>query len=264
MPQSAVERETISSTLLSKQLLELGVKPGGVLLVHTAFSQVRPVEHGPLGLIAVLQAVLGPQGTLVMPSMTDDYNAPFDPKTTPCTHLGIVADTFWRLPGVLRSNSPHAFAASGPNAARITAPHPIDRPHGLDSPIGRIYELDGQVLLLGVGHDDNTTVHLAETLANVRYRRRKSVIIAEDGKPTRIDYDEIDHCCQNFNLVDNWLEEQGLQHKGQVGYATVRLARSQDIVAMVMAQLRTHDLIFLHPEGVDSQCDEARASLKPV
>ena len=61
--------------------------------------------------------------------------------------MGIVAQTFWQLPGVLRSDSPHAFAAAGPQAARITAPHPVDVPHGLDSPAGRVYELDGQVLL---------------------------------------------------------------------------------------------------------------------
>ena len=73
-----------------------------------------------------------------------------------CIGMGIVAQTFWQLPGVLRSDSPHAFAAAGPQAARITAPHPVDVPHGLDSPVGRVYELDGQVLLLGVDHTANT------------------------------------------------------------------------------------------------------------
>lgn len=55
---------------------------------------------------------------------------------------------FWQLLEVLRSDSPHAFAARGSEAARITRPHPIDVPHGLGSPGGCIYELDGQVLLL--------------------------------------------------------------------------------------------------------------------
>jgi len=77
---------------------------------------------------------------------------------------------FWRMPGVLRSDSPHAFAAVGPRAAEITAPHPVDVPHGPDSPVGRALALDGQVLLIGVGHDANTTIHLAEILAGVRYR----------------------------------------------------------------------------------------------
>jgi aminoglycoside 3-N-acetyltransferase len=113
-----------------------------------------------MGLIAALRIAVGPQGTLVMPSMTSDDDHPFDPKTTPCMDMGIVADTFWGLTGVLRSDNPAAFAAIGPQAARITAPHPIDPPHGLNSPVGRVYELDGQVLLLGVAHDSNTTIHL--------------------------------------------------------------------------------------------------------
>lgn len=97
--------------MLIQQLLELGVKPGSVLLVHTSFSKVKPVENGPRGLITALRSALGAQGTLVMPSMTSDDDHTFDPEVTPCTEMGVVADTFWRLPGVLRSCSPHAFAA---------------------------------------------------------------------------------------------------------------------------------------------------------
>jgi aminoglycoside N3'-acetyltransferase len=49
----------ISTETLVRQLLELGVMPGGVLLVHTSFSKVKPVEGGPEGLIRALQAALG-------------------------------------------------------------------------------------------------------------------------------------------------------------------------------------------------------------
>jgi aminoglycoside N3'-acetyltransferase len=175
--------------------------------------------------------------------------------------MGVVAETFWRMPGVLRSDSSHAFAASGPQAAPITRPHPVDLPHGLDSPVGRVYELEGQVLLLGVGHDSNTTIHLAEYLAGVRYRRKKSSTIVQEGNLVRLEYGEIDHCCQNFNLVDGWLEARGLQRRGPVGHAEARLARSQDIVAVVSAQLKANETLFLHPPGVDIECDEARQSL---
>ena len=63
--------------------------------------------------------------------------------------------------GVLQ-RQPARFAAAGLRLPRITAPHPVDVPHGLDSPVGRVYELDGQVLLLGVDHTANTTIHLEE------------------------------------------------------------------------------------------------------
>ena len=65
---------------------------------------------------------------------------------------------------MLRSDSPHAFAAFGPQAGRITRPHPVDIPHGLESPPGRVYERGGQVLLLGVGHDAASNLDQAREL----------------------------------------------------------------------------------------------------
>lgn len=175
--------------------------------------------------------------------------------------MGVVADTFWRIPGVLRSDNNHAFAAVGPLAARITASHPLDDPHGLDSPVGRVFELDGQVLLLGVGQDSNTTIHLAERLGGVRYRRDKYVTLLKDGMPTRFEYREIDHCCQNFSLVDNWLDDRELQRRGKVGHAEARLASAHAIVTVVTERLKTNETVFLHQKGSDEECDEAWVSL---
>ena len=63
----------------------------GALLILT---EVGPVENGPAGLIAALQSAVGPGGTLVMPSMTDDDEHIFEPERTPCLGMGVVADTF--------------------------------------------------------------------------------------------------------------------------------------------------------------------------
>ncbi len=243
------------------QLRDLGVRSGGVLLVHTSFSRTGPVEGGPAGLIAALRQALGPRGTLVMPSMSSDDEHPFDAARTPCPDMGVTADTFWRGAGVLRSGSPHAFAAVGPLAAEITAPHPIDPPHGADSPVGRARDHDGQVLLLGVGHDADTTIHLAENEAGVRYRRAVHVTVIERGRPMRFDYTEIDHCCARFALVDDWLEADRLQRRGPVAHGVGRLARARDIVRVVTARLRENETAFLHPRGSDVECDEAWASL---
>jgi aminoglycoside 3-N-acetyltransferase len=204
----------------------------------------------------------GTRGTVVMPSMSDDDDQPFDPQSTPCAGMGIVADTFWRMPGVSRSNSPHAFAALGPHAAEITAPHSIDVPHGLDSPVGRAYELDAEVLLLGVGHDANTTVHLAENVAGVRYKLPKYATVMRDGQLVRHHYREVDHCCANFALLDSWLEARGHQQRGLIAGAPARLASARDIVSAALDQLRENALIFLHPPGMCTECDEARASME--
>ena len=245
---------------VTRQLLAIGVEPGGVLVVHTSFSRVAPIEKGPRGLIEALRDALGPEGTLVMPSMSDDDDHPFDPRKTPCAGMGVVADTFWRLPGVLRSDSPHAFAAAGPHAAEITAPHPFDLPHGPDSPVGRVHELDGQVLLLGVGHDCDTTVHLAENLAGVRYRQLKYLTRLKGGQPIRQSYSEVDHCCENFAQLDRWLEAGGRQRRGPVGQGEARLCRSRHIVDAALSHLRENETVFLHPGGQCTECDQARAS----
>jgi aminoglycoside 3-N-acetyltransferase len=253
------DKPGIGKTELTRQFGALGVQSGGILLVHAAFSKVSPVEGGPLALIEALLAAVGTGGTLVMPSMADDDDLPFDRGQTPCRALGVVADSFWRMPDVQRSDSPHAFAASGPHAAQITRPHPVDVPHGLDSPPGRVYEFDGQVLLLGVGHDANTTIHVAENIAGVRYRQRKHATIMENARPTRYEYGETDHCCQKFGVLDEWLGDK--QRLGTVGRGTARLARSRDVVAAALARLRQDETVFLHPAGSCAECDEARAGI---
>jgi aminoglycoside N3'-acetyltransferase len=247
---------------LTRQLADLGVQPGGVLLVHTAFSRVRPAEGGPPALIEALLTAVGADGTLVMPSMADDDDVPFDRAASPCRAVGIVADTFWRMPGVLRSDSPHAFAAKGTHAVRVTQSHPVDIPHGLNSPPGRVYELDGQVLLLGVGHDANTTVHVAEHIAGVRYRQPKHATVLEQGWPKRYEYGETDHCCEKFALLDEWLGDR--QRRGLVGHAEARLARSSDIVAAALRRLRENETVFLHASGACGECDVARRSMLPL
>ena len=250
---------------LMRDLIALGVQPSSVLFVHTAFSKLGPVEGGPRALIDAVLAVLGPAGTLVMPSMADDDDHPFDAARSPCRTMGIVADTFWRMPGVLRTDSPHAFAAFGPEAARITAPQPVEIPHGMDSPVGRVYALDGQVLLLGAEQDANTSLHLAENISGVRYRLRACAMVrGADGQPQRVEYDEVDHCCQGFARMDAWLEARGLQQRGPVANATARLARARDVVDTAVRELRADETAYLHaPTEACDECDQARASIPP-
>ena len=252
-----MNRETLAA-----QLRALGVREGAVLLVHTSFRAVRPVEGGPLALVAALRDALGPAGTLAMPTMTDG-EAPFDPRTTPSSGMGITAELFWRQAGVLRSGHPGAsFAAAGPRAEEICSPQPLAPPHGPDSPVGRVHALGGQILLLGVGHSESTTLHLAEAIAGVPYRVTHPCVVVVDGEPRTIDLPETDHCCRRFQLVDGWLRERGLQREGKVGSAHARLAEARDVVAVAVERLRGDPLVFLCPprEGC-GECDAARASV---
>ena len=74
--------------------------------------QVKPVEDGPEGLIAALRSALGPEGTLVMPSMTADDDHPFDPRPLLASAWASSFETFW----------PAAAGRAAPATARTPSP----------------------------------------------------------------------------------------------------------------------------------------------
>ena len=252
--------EKVDEKILA-QLRAAGVREGGVLLVHTSYRAVRPVEGGPLGLIRSLKAALGPHGTLVMPTMTDG-EAVFDPRSTPTVDMGITAELFWRQPGVVRSTHPGgSFAAWGPHAEQICAPQPLSPPHGPDSPVGRVHDLDGQILLIGVTHGENTTLHLAEAIAEVPYSISHPTVVEVDGRAETVLIAETDHCCRGFVIADEWLGDRGEQQVFQLGNAEARLCSSRQLVAMAVDFLADDPLLFLcdRDEGCQ-ECDAARES----
>jgi aminoglycoside 3-N-acetyltransferase len=125
-----------------------------------------------------------------------------------------------------------------------------------------VRDLGGQVLLLGVGHGEDTTLHLAEAIAGVPYSVSHPTVVAIDGKPTTVDIAETDHCCRNFALADEWLRASGAQREGKVGNADARLALATAIVDEAVARLRRDPLLFLcAPERACEECDAARASV---
>src|SRR5262249_20636501 len=95
----------------------------------------------------------------------------------------------------------------------------------------------------------------------VRYRLPKTLMLREDGRPVRREYLEIDHCCERFALLDEWLDGLRLQRPGVVGRAAARLMRSHDVVTVALDRLSPDETVFLHPPGADVECDAARASI---
>jgi len=90
----------------------------------------------------------------------------YDPAVTPTWRMGTVPELFRSLPGVFRSNHPSgSFAAWGQDAEKIVAEHGVQR-IGEGSPVARLYDLDGRVLLVGVGYNRNTCFHFSEYRAS--------------------------------------------------------------------------------------------------
>lgn len=247
----------LTKNKLVEEFKEIGIREGMVLVVHTSLRNIGYIEGGPEVVIESLLEILGDEGTLVMPSMTSGEEL-FDPKTTPTDDMGIVAETFWRMPGVLRSIHPNsAFAAYGKHAYEIVAEHPIDQPEGIKSPIGKVFQLDGRILLLGVSHDANTTIHLAESLNEVPYRKYSTMLISNEGKVEEIEVLLINHCCQNFKKIESLLKEKGYLTVQRIGNGICQFMKASDVVEVASEELKKNPYYFLC-EDYCEECTVAR------
>ncbi|MFJ4683518.1 aminoglycoside N(3)-acetyltransferase [Streptomyces sp. NPDC088789] len=170
---------------LAGELREAGVREGETLLVHSSLRSLGWVCGGPVAVVRALLDVLGPEGTLVVPTQTGGLSDPaawsappvpeewwdtiratlpaYDPLITPSRGMGAIPEAVRTWPGALRSAHPQtSFAALGPRAAEITEGHATDCRLGERSPLARLERLGARVLLLGVGYDACTSFHLAE------------------------------------------------------------------------------------------------------
>jgi aminoglycoside 3-N-acetyltransferase len=181
---------------LTDDLRSLGVRPGGVLLVHSSLKALGPHAGGPAAVIQGLQAALGAHGTLLMPALSYAAVTPeqpvFDVRATPSC-VGIIPETFRLTPGVLRSMHPtHSVCARGPRAAGLLERHAEDTtPCGPSSPFRAMPSVGGQILMLGCGLRPNTSMHSVEELAVPPYLFGEPLtytLVGSDGTRTSKPY----------------------------------------------------------------------------
>jgi len=154
-----------------RMLTRLGVKPGDTLLVHSALDQFSAFMDKPLDIIFSLQQVLGPDGTLMMPTLPFTGSAVeyvrisriFDARRTP-SQMGLLTELFRRMTGVVRSLHPtHAVSAWGAQARAITDDHhKALTPCGRGTPYMRLLDQRGKILFLGTDISVMTFFHAIE------------------------------------------------------------------------------------------------------
>ncbi len=239
---------------LAADLRALGLRPASTVLVHCSLSSLGWVCGGPVAVVQALLDVLGPAGTLVVPTQSGSLSDPstwsappvpsswwqlirdsmpaYDPDLTPTRGMGAVADVVRHLPGACRSAHPTvSFTAVGPLAGALMTPHTLAAGLGDRSPLGRLVEAGAWTLLLGVGWDCATCLHLAEHRSGVRPLVRDGAPVLVDGVRRWVEYDVPDHDTDRFPAIGAALEASGRVAVGTVGSATARLTPIADAVA---------------------------------
>jgi aminoglycoside 3-N-acetyltransferase len=221
---------------LREQLRELGISPGMDLLVHSSLRRVGRVEGGADAVLDVLLDLLGPEGTLILPTHTwqavKQDQPVFHVKHSPSC-VGALTEVFRKRPGVIRSLHPtHSVAALGVRAQAYTADQlAAQTPCPAESAYGRICMApNGAILLLGVTLMNNTTLHYLEEEANLEglyYAQKRTYrVIDEQGGEHTV---KVRPHRDDFRNYQYWLDleiplhDAGILRFGRVGRGYSRL-----------------------------------------
>lgn len=246
---------------LASDLRSLGLPMGAVVLVHSSLSALGWTAGGALAVAQALFDAIGPAGTLVVPTHSGNLSDPagwerppipqswwetvratmpaFDPALTPTRGMGAIADVVRRWPEARRSNHPQvSFTAVGPQAPTVVAGHSLEFGLGERSPLARLYDLDAFLLLLGVDHGTNTSLHLAEYRAGTRPETREAGPVLVDGVRRWERWPEIDMDSSVFAELGSALDATGAVTVGRVGVGPARLMRQRAAVDFGVGWLR--------------------------
>ena len=159
---------------LVADLRRLGLAGGDLVMVHASLRAVGPVQGRAAGVVAALDAAVGPDGTWLMNLGAVQDEQPFDALRTPADpDVGVLAEVMRTTPGTEVSDHPDArFGARGPAAREVLEPVPWDDYYGPGSALDRLVARGGRVLRLGADVDTVTLVHLAEYLVELPAKRR--------------------------------------------------------------------------------------------
>ena len=245
----------ITKTEIKEAFAQIGLRAGTTVMVHTSLSAIGYVSGGAQTVIEALTETVGPESTIMMPTQSwknldpedgvhwnveeeyrqiirDNWPA-YDKHITPTNTMGAVAEMFRSWPGVIRSDHPaRSVAAWGKNAEYLVSNHDLSNIFGEGSPIGKLYELDGSVLLIGVGYDKNTSLHLADVRASYpgKHNCIEHSAIMENGKRVWKAYETLFVDGEDFKEIGAAFEKEHEVKMDMLGGATLRFMRQRDLV----------------------------------
>ncbi len=234
---------------------EVGLNKGSNVMVHASLSKLGYVCGGAQAVIEALIEVVGEEGTIMMPTQSwknldpetgvhwdvdekdwdivrENWPA-YDKKITPTNTMGAVSEMFRSWPKAERSDHPaRSVAAWGKNANHLVSNHDLSNIFGEGSPLAKLYELDGDVLLIGVDYDKNTSLHLADVRADYPSKHNcvEHSAIMENGKRVWKAYETLFVDGEDFVDIGAAFEKEHPVKKATLGKATLRFMKQRELV----------------------------------
>jgi aminoglycoside 3-N-acetyltransferase len=218
---------------------ELGVEGRDTLLVHSSYKSFGEVEGGPQTVIQALEAALGPEGTLIMPTFNFDFNkgVPWDVRSTP-SKMGILTELVRTDPRAKRVFHPfYSFAILGKHADALGSLR-YKSSYGRDSVFGKLRDLDGKIMVIGLSYTNSMTFfHHIEQMEGVNYRFLKQFTgeVTDESGNTYTDTFEmlvrdIDKgVITEVDPMGELMEKAGIVKVRKIGEADVKLMKANEV-----------------------------------
>jgi aminoglycoside 3-N-acetyltransferase len=214
---STPETEPLSYRQLLRAFRELPIPEGRPVIVHSSLRALGPVHGGAAtGAATVAAALADAFDSIIMPTFT--YKTLVIPESGPPDNaitygsqadnnkmaeffypdmpadklMGAIPEALRKHPEAFRSGHP-VMSFAGINARQYLEKQLLTEPL---APIAAMYDHGGWVLLLGVDHTSNTSIHLGERLAGrksfIRWALMSDVIVTCTHNP---------YCSDGFNAI---------------------------------------------------------------
>ncbi len=261
----ALSSAPVTEESILRDLRALGVQRGDTLIVHTAMSKLGWVCGREPAIVRALLRAVGPFGLLVVPTHSGDNSEPshwqhppvpenwfapvrenmpaYDRRVTPSRGVGRIPECVRTYPGARRSAHPHvSWAAKGWMAAWVLRGHTWRKPcFGMASPLGRFYRRGAKTLLLGVGYDNCTSLHLAEALCPATARKTSGAAVREHGVRRWVSWEDIEFDSDRFPQIGLAYEQAGgVVTQGRIGHAECKLVPIRPLVDFGVQWLAEH------------------------
>ena len=274
MTDDLLRREPITRTQLIEQLENLGVRPGGVLMLHCSLNSLGYVVGGADTIVTALIDLLGSSGTLVAmtgwehdasgidewpTALQEAYGRDppaFDPEVSESAReYGRLPERIRTWPGARHSFHPECrFSAIGAQAEWITKDQPWNHPYGPRSPLAKVVEAGGASLLLGAPLETLTVLHYAEELADVKDKKivrysapLKTPLGIEWREVEDIDtangafpYDRVVGDRDSFEVIAEEALTAGIGTSGRIGESKSHLFPAGELIRFAVDWIERH------------------------